>query len=75
MPDLVALSARVRTTKREVPIADLYRLPTDDNRELTTLSPDELILELDVPAPDASTYLKAMDRRKWAFPSCRDDSS
>jgi xanthine dehydrogenase YagS FAD-binding subunit len=21
-----------------------------------------------VPTPDASTYLKAMDRRKWAFP-------
>ena len=35
---------------------------------MTTLAPDELILELDVPAPDASTYLKAMDRRKWAFP-------
>jgi CO/xanthine dehydrogenase FAD-binding subunit len=30
--------------------------------------PDELILELDVPAPDASVYLKAMDRRRWAFP-------
>ncbi len=26
------------------------------------------VLELDVPAPQASTYLKAMDRRKWAFP-------
>ena len=26
------------------------------------------MLELDVPSPDASTYLKAMDRRKWAFP-------
>jgi xanthine dehydrogenase YagS FAD-binding subunit len=27
-----------------------------------------MILELDVPQPEASTYLKAMDRRKWAFP-------
>jgi xanthine dehydrogenase YagS FAD-binding subunit len=27
-----------------------------------------LILELDVPMPDASIYLKAMDRRKWSFP-------
>src|SRR6476620_2384542 len=65
---LLALGATLHTTKRELAIAELYRLPTDDNRDVTTLAPDELILELDVPAPDASTYLKAMDRRKWAFP-------
>jgi xanthine dehydrogenase YagS FAD-binding subunit len=65
---LLALGATVRTTKREVPLAELYRLPTTDNRNVTSLAPDELILELDVPAPDASTYLKAMDRRKWSFP-------
>jgi xanthine dehydrogenase YagS FAD-binding subunit len=65
---LLALGATVRTTGRELPVADLYRLPTDDDRDVTTLSPDELILELDVPTPDASTYLKAMDRKKWAFP-------
>src|SRR5207302_9541772 len=29
--------------------------------------PGELFLELDVPRPDASVYLKAMDRRKFAF--------
>jgi xanthine dehydrogenase YagS FAD-binding subunit len=65
---LVALGARIKTTKRERPVAELYRLPTDDDREITTLTADELILELHVPAPEASTYLKAMDRRKWAFP-------
>jgi xanthine dehydrogenase YagS FAD-binding subunit len=65
---LVALGARVRTTKRELPVAELYRLPTEDDRSLTTLAADELILELDVPTPESSTYLKAMDRRKWAFP-------
>jgi len=65
---LLALGATLRTTAREVPIAELYRLPTADDRNVTTLAPDELILELDVPAPKASTYLKAMDRRKWAFP-------
>jgi xanthine dehydrogenase YagS FAD-binding subunit len=64
---LVALDATVRTTTRELPVADLYRLPTDDDRRVTALAPDELILELEVPAADASTYLKAMDRRKWAF--------
>jgi xanthine dehydrogenase YagS FAD-binding subunit len=65
---LVALNARLLTTRRELPVADLYRLPTDDVRNVTTLAPDELILELEVPTPEASTYLKAMDRRKWAFP-------
>ena len=65
---LLALGATLHTTQRELSIADLYRLPTDDNRNVTTLATDELILELDVPSPDASIYLKAMDRRKWAFP-------
>jgi len=65
---LLALGATVRTTKRELPLAELYRLPSADDRITTTLAADELILELDVPVPEASTYLKAMDRRKWAFP-------
>jgi xanthine dehydrogenase YagS FAD-binding subunit len=65
---LLALGAALRTDRRELTFADLYRPPTDDNRSLTTLGPGELILELQVPTPDASTYLKAMDRRKWAFP-------
>jgi xanthine dehydrogenase YagS FAD-binding subunit len=65
---LLALNATVRTTDRELPVADLYRLPTDDDRDVTALAGDELILELEVPAPTSSTYLKAMDRKKWAFP-------
>src|SRR6266487_5582044 len=65
---LLALGATLHTTKRELSIADLYRLPTDDNRDVTTLAPDELILELQVPPAESSVYLKAMDRRKWAFP-------
>jgi len=65
---LLALGATVRTTRRTFPIADLYRLPTDDDRNVTALSPDELILELEVPSADASVYLKAMDRKRWAFP-------
>jgi xanthine dehydrogenase YagS FAD-binding subunit len=65
---LLALGARVRTDRREVPIAELFRLPTDDDRDVVALEPDELVLELDVPAPDASVYLKAMDRKKWSFP-------
>jgi xanthine dehydrogenase YagS FAD-binding subunit len=65
---LLALGATVRTTQRELPLADLYRLPTDDDRRLDTLAPDELILELTLPAVEASAYLKQMDRRRWAFP-------
>ena len=65
---LLALGARVRTDRRELPVAELYRLPTDDDRDVVALAPDELVLELDVPTPDASVYLKAMDRKKWSFP-------
>jgi len=65
---LLALGTHVVTSKRELPLAELYRLPTDDDRDLVALAPDELILELDVPRPEASVYLKAMDRRRWAFP-------
>ncbi len=65
---LLALGASIRTTARELSLADLYRLPTEDDRDVTALAPDELILELEVPASETSVYLKAMDRRKWAFP-------
>ena len=65
---LLALGATLRTNRRELPVAELYRLPTEDDRRTTTLEPGELILELDVPVPEASVYLKAMDRKRWAFP-------
>ncbi len=64
---LLALAARVRTDRRELDLADLYRLPTEDDRSTTTLAPDELIVELELPEIEASTYLKAMDRQRWAF--------
>jgi xanthine dehydrogenase YagS FAD-binding subunit len=65
---LLALGATLSTDRRELPLADLYRLPTDDTRSLTTLEPGEIILDLGFQVPEASTYLKAMDRQKWAFP-------
>ena len=64
---LIALDARLTTNRRELAIGELYRLPTDDDRDVTSLEPGELILELHVPTPQASVYLKAMDRQKWAF--------
>jgi xanthine dehydrogenase YagS FAD-binding subunit len=65
---LLALGATLRTNRRELPIADLYRVPTADDRRTTTLEPRELILELNVPEPESSVYLKAMERKRWAFP-------
>jgi xanthine dehydrogenase YagS FAD-binding subunit len=65
---LVALDARLRTTRRELPVAELYRLPTEDDRSTTTLAPDELILEVELPPTEASVYLKATDRKAWSFP-------
>jgi xanthine dehydrogenase YagS FAD-binding subunit len=65
---LLALGATVETTERRLPLAELYRLPTDDDRDVVALAPRELVLALEVPAPDASVYLKAMDRARFAFP-------
>jgi xanthine dehydrogenase YagS FAD-binding subunit len=65
---LLALDATVVTSTRELPLGELYRLPTDDDRSTTTLDAGELILSIDVPQPEASTYLKAMERKRWAFP-------
>jgi xanthine dehydrogenase YagS FAD-binding subunit len=64
---LLALGATLRTDRRELPVAGLYRLPTDEDRDVVALEPGELILELDVPQPDASTYVKAMDRTRFSF--------
>jgi xanthine dehydrogenase YagS FAD-binding subunit len=65
---LLALGAKLRTNRRELAIGELYRVPTEDDRRTTTLEQGELILELDVPQPERSIYLKAMERKRWAFP-------
>jgi len=65
---LLALGATLRTSRRELPLGELYRVPDEDDRRTTTLEPGELVLEVDVPAPDASAYLKAMDRKRFGFP-------
>jgi xanthine dehydrogenase YagS FAD-binding subunit len=64
---LLALRATLRTDRRALPLAELYRLPTADDVSTTTLDADELMLELEYEQPIASTYLKAMDRRRYAF--------
>jgi xanthine dehydrogenase YagS FAD-binding subunit len=65
---LVALGAVLRTSQRELPVAELYRLPDEGDRSTTTLAPGELILEAALPPVAASAYLKASDRRSSSFP-------
>jgi xanthine dehydrogenase YagS FAD-binding subunit len=65
---LLACSAAILTDRRRLNLADLYRLPTDEDRSLTTLAEGELILHVEYERPEASTYLKAMDRARFSFP-------
>ena len=65
---LLALDATLRTDRRELALADLYRVPTDDDRRTTTLEAGELLLEVVLPEVESSVYLKAMERKRWAFP-------
>jgi xanthine dehydrogenase YagS FAD-binding subunit len=65
---LLALGATLQTSRRELTLAQLYRVPDEDDRRVTTLEPGEVLLELEVPAADASVYLKAMDRKRFGFP-------
>jgi xanthine dehydrogenase YagS FAD-binding subunit len=65
---LVALGARLRTNRRELAVEELYRLPDEGNRSTTTLEDGELLLEVELQQVEASTYLKAMDRKRWSFP-------
>jgi xanthine dehydrogenase YagS FAD-binding subunit len=65
---LLALGATLVTNRRELPLAELYRLPTEDDRRTTTLAAGELILHVEVPPAERSVYLKAMERKRWAFP-------
>src|SRR3954468_18150009 len=65
---LLALGATLHTNRRAFPIGELYRLPTEDDRRTTTLEPGEVILEVEGPPGEVSVYLKAMERKRWAFP-------
>jgi xanthine dehydrogenase YagS FAD-binding subunit len=54
---------------RELPVLDLYRRPTADDRSLLTLAPGELVTEIRLPpAPDASAYHRLGERRAFSFP-------
>jgi xanthine dehydrogenase YagS FAD-binding subunit len=72
-PALAACGATVvvRSSEgeRELPLLDLYRRPTADDRSLLTLSPGELVTAVRLPAPpQASTYERAGERQAFSFP-------
>jgi xanthine dehydrogenase YagS FAD-binding subunit len=73
-PALVALDATVvlssASGSREVAVADLLAPPTADHRVEHRLGSGELLTEIRIPADAVSgsgAFLKAMDRRAWAF--------
>jgi xanthine dehydrogenase YagS FAD-binding subunit len=71
---LMALGASVRlrgpSGERTIAVEELFAEPTEQHRTETTLQDGEILLDVRVPAPAAnsrSVYLKAMDRKVWAF--------
>ncbi|HSC90139.1 MAG TPA: FAD binding domain-containing protein, partial [Gaiellaceae bacterium] len=72
-PALAACGAdvEIRSTDgaREIPLLDLYRRPTDDNRSLLDLGPGELLVSVRLPGPpDASAYERLGERAAFSFP-------
>jgi xanthine dehydrogenase YagS FAD-binding subunit len=73
-PALLALDATVllrgRDGERTLALAEFFRLPVVERRTETSVRSDEILLAVHIPSlPDRthSTYLKAMDRKVWAF--------
>jgi CO/xanthine dehydrogenase FAD-binding subunit len=72
-PALAAVGATVcvrsASGERELPLLELYRRPSEDNRSLLTLAPGEIVTAIRLPAPpDASVYLRAGERQAFSFP-------
>ncbi|MGX7731108.1 FAD binding domain-containing protein [Rhodococcus sp. 2H158] len=70
---LLALDAQVTVLgsqgERCIPVEQLYRLPGESPEYDTVLERDELILDVEIPAPEGavSTYRKVRDRASYAF--------
>lgn len=55
--------------ERELPLLDLYRRPTPENRSLVVLARGEIVTSVRLPAaPDRSVYLRAGERQAFSFP-------
>lgn len=73
-PALVALDATITlegaSGARTLPVVELLAPPTQDERIEYRLRPGELLTEIHIPEQPSNShgvYLKAMDRRAWAF--------
>ncbi len=71
---LLALDAEVQlrgpTGERTLALGEFFTMPEADHRQETNISPDELLLSIHIPTLPQETrslYLKAMDRKVWAF--------
>lgn len=71
---LLALDASVQLQgsqgERTLSLADFFTLPQEAHRSETNIAPDELLLNVTIPYQPQngrSVYLKAMDRKVWAF--------
>ena len=71
---LLALDARVKyltpSGEVEIPIEELFALPSSERRSYTTLPDDAILTEITLPAPTEggrSVYRKAMARAAWSF--------
>lgn len=72
-PALAAIGAtalvRSAAGERELPLLELYRRPSEDNRSLLTLAAGELLTGVRLPGPPrASVYLRAGERQAFSFP-------
>lgn len=71
---LLAVDAEVRLRgadgERTLPLVNFFAEPSADRRRETVLREDELIVSIHLPdlsSSTRSTYIKAMDRKVWAF--------
>ena len=72
-PALAACGAtvevRARDGGRELPLLELYRRPTEDDRSLLALGRGELVTAVRLPSPpDASAYERVGERAAFSFP-------
>lgn len=72
-PALAACGAtaelRTRRRTRELPLLDLYRRPTTDDRSLVVLRPGELLTAVRLPPPpETSAYERLGERAAFSFP-------
>lgn len=72
-PALAACSATVELRSasglRQLPLLELYRRPTAENRSLLVLEPGELVVAITLrEPPDASVYLRTGERQAFSFP-------